>query len=85
MYIGEITRVVETQMAVRVTTSARKYIYLPQSQIQIVNRQGHKIIYVPDWIIEKNKINWNDINEIIPIGRRNEYEHGLNYSHSFGG
>ena len=85
MYVGEITRIVETPVAIRVTTSSRKYIYLPRSQVEIVNKQGHHIIYVPDWIINKNRINWNDINEIIPIGRRTEHEHGLNYSHSFGG
>ena len=29
-------------------------------------------------------MDWNDINEIIPIGRRTEHEHRTYYSHSYG-
>ena len=81
MYVGELLRLVETPMAIQITTKLpdRRYYYLPRSQVQIVRRGGHMIIYVPDWIIDKNRIDWENLQDVKPIGRR--HEHGYDYSH----
>ena len=75
VYVGYLKKVEQTEGAVIITQqglelngrSDRK-IYLPKSQIQIKrdNLHGWKI-YIPDWLIIKNHINWNRIEEIEPI------------------
>ena len=43
-------------------------VYLPKSQIQIKGDVLHGYeIYIPEWLIIKNRINWNRIQEIEPI------------------
>lgn len=72
MYVGELLRLVETPMAIQVTSNLpdRRFYYIPRSQIQIVNRHGHMILYVPAWIIEKNHIDWENLQEVRPLGKR---------------
>lgn len=75
VYVGYLKKVEQTEGAVIITQQgldlmgrADKKIYLPKSQIQIKrdNLHGWKI-YIPDWLIIKNHINWNRIEEIEPI------------------
>ena len=43
-------------------------VYLPKSQIQIKGDVLHGYeIFIPEWLIIKNRINWNRIQEIEPI------------------
>lgn len=74
MHIGELTKLEETARAIKITEQGDKLdgrndrpIYLPKSQIQVRKEpDGRMMIYVPDWLIEKNRINWNRITEIKP-------------------
>ena len=74
MHIGELTKLEETARAIKITAQGDKLdgrndrpIYLPKTQIQVRKEpDGRMMIYVPDWLIEKNRINWNRITEIKP-------------------
>ena len=74
MYIGELTHLAETEMAYVLTVEGPELdgrsdykIFLPKSQCNLRRTTyGQLIISIPDWIIEKNHINFNRIKEIRP-------------------
>lgn len=80
MYVGQIMEINQTPGAIKITIQGEKLdgrmdrtVYLPKSQIQIRRRKsadGGFNIYIPDWLITKNRINWNRIQEIEPISPR---------------
>lgn len=77
MYVGQMREINQTPGAIRITIQGERLdgrmdrtVYLPKSQIQIRRRKtadGGFNIYIPDWLISKNKINWYRIQEIEPI------------------
>lgn len=81
MYIGTLTKYAETPHAVVITveglgldTRGDRKVYLPKSQIQIRKDQyGQLTIYIPDWLIIKNKIPWGAVTEIEVISPDPKY------------
>ena len=77
MFVGRLKEINQTPRAIKITIQGEKLdgrmdrtVYLPNSQIQIRRRKsadGGFNIYIPKWLIEKNKINWYRITEIEPI------------------
>lgn len=71
-YLSEINQtpgaVVVTQQGLDLSGRHDKKIYLPKSQIQIRRDQLHGYeIFIPEWLIIKNHINWYRLTEIEPI------------------
>ena len=74
MFVGIINPLNETPGAIRITAQgleltgrSDRLVYLPKSQIKIRRDKLNRfIIYVPDWLIYKNRLNWNRITEIKP-------------------
>ena len=77
MYVGQMREINQTPGAIVITEQGKaldgrfdRRVYLPKSQIKIRRRKtadGGFNIYIPKWLIEKNKINWYRITEIEPI------------------
>lgn len=75
VYVGYLRRldmtdgaVIVTQQGLDLNGRSDKRIYLPKSQIQIKRDDLHGWkIYIPEWLIIKNHINWNRLDEIEPI------------------
>lgn len=75
MYIGKLKKHEETPRALVITVEARdlsgrydKQVYIPKSQIQIKRDPiVGETIYIPDWLIERNRIPWGAISEIEAI------------------
>ena len=75
MYVGQLKKFSDTPNAVIITVEGLdllgrgdRKVYLPKSQIQIKRDELRgSIIYIPDWLIIKNKIPWCRITEIEPI------------------
>lgn len=74
MYIGTINPINETPGAIKITAQgleltgrSDRAVYLPKSQIKIrKEKNGEFTIFVPDWLVYKNRLNWNRITEIKP-------------------
>lgn len=75
IYRGQLRELNTTTAAVIITEQgldllgrSDRRVYLPKSQIQIKDDVLHGYeIYIPEWLIIKNRINWNRIQEIEPI------------------
>ena len=75
IYRGQLRELNTTTAAVIITEQgldllgrSDRRVYLPKSQIQIKGDVLHGYeIYIPEWLIIKNRINWNRIQEIEPI------------------
>ena len=74
-YRGYIKKIKETPGAIVITQQgldllgrSDRRIYLPKSQIKIRKDDLHGYeIFIPEWLIIKNRINWNRLEEIEPI------------------
>mgnify|MGYP007130657671 CR=1 FL=1 len=60
--------VIITEQGLDLLGRSDRRVYLPKSQIQIKGDVLHGYeIFIPEWLIIKNRINWNRIQEIEPI------------------
>lgn len=74
MYVGIMNEINQTPGAIKITVQGReldgrtdKTVYLPKSQVEIKKtKTGQFRIWIPNWLIEKNQINWYRIAEIEP-------------------
>lgn len=77
MYVGIMREIIQTPGAVKITVEGRELdgrndrtVYLPKSKIEIRKRKnavGEFEIFIPKWLIEKNRIDWYRIREIEPV------------------
>ena len=77
MYVGIMREINQTPGAVKITVEGRELdgrndrtVYLPKSKIEIRKRKtavGEFEIFIPKWLIEKNRIDWYRIREIEPV------------------
>ena len=75
IYRGQLRELNTTTAAVIITEQgldllgrSDRRVYLPKRQIQIKGDVLHGYeIFIPEWLIIKNRINWNRIQEIEPI------------------
>ena len=77
MYVGIMREITQTPGAVKITVEGRELdgrndrtVYLPKSKIEIRKRKnavGEFEIFIPKWLIEKNRIDWYRIREIEPV------------------
>lgn len=69
-----MNNITQTPGAIKITVQGRELdgrndrtVYLPKSQVQIKKtKDGRFRIWIPDWLINKNFINWYRITEIEP-------------------
>ena len=79
VYIGTLTKYVDTPYAVVITVEGLeprgdRKVYLPKSQIQIkCDKYGKLTIYIPNWLIIKNRIPWGAVTEIEVISPDPKY------------
>lgn len=74
MHVGIMNEINQTPGAIKITVQGKELdgrsdrtVYLPKSQVEIRRtKTGQFRIWIPDWLINKNKINWYRIAEIEP-------------------
>ena len=74
MHVGIMSEINQTPGAIKITVQGKELdgrsdrtVYLPKSQVEIKRtKTGQFRIWIPDWLINKNHINWYRIAEIEP-------------------
>lgn len=74
MHVGIMNEITQTPGAIKITVQGKELdgrsdrtVYLPKSQIEIKRtKMGQFRIWIPDWLISKNRIDWYRITEIEP-------------------